>query len=101
MNLNQLEQKLMAAARRQPDDDRVPYAFEQRLLARLRAVRPADLGALWARALWRAAMPCLVIALGCAAWAFWYETPAIPTDDLTPDLELALFDTGDKVAELW
>ena len=101
MNLNQLEQKLIAAARRQPDDDRVPYAFEQRILARLRAVRPSDVWALWARALWRATMPCLVVALGCAAWALWHENPTTHVDDLAPDLDLALFDTSDKVAELW
>ena len=39
MNLAELETKLIAAARCHPPGDRVPYAFEQRVMARLRDMR--------------------------------------------------------------
>ena len=39
MNLAELERKLIAAARANPPSDRVPYAFEKRIMARL-AARP-------------------------------------------------------------
>ena len=57
MNLAELERKLIAAARANPPSDRVPYAFEKRIMARLAARPVADGWALWARALWRAAAP--------------------------------------------
>ena len=53
MNLAELERKLIAAARANPPSDRVPYAFEKRIMARLAAWPVADSWALWARALWR------------------------------------------------
>ena len=35
MNLDNLHNKLITAARATPADDRVPYAFEKRVMARL------------------------------------------------------------------
>lgn len=53
----------MTAARANLPSDRVPYAFEKRIMARL-AERPAlDVAALWARALWRAAASCVALAV--------------------------------------
>ena len=40
MNLAELERKLIAAARANPPSDRVPYAFEKRIMARLAARSP-------------------------------------------------------------
>ena len=54
MNLSELQQKLIAAARSNPPSDAVPYAFEKRLLARLAGRPVVDNWALWSRALWRA-----------------------------------------------
>ena len=70
MNLNSLHDKLLAAARANPPSDRMPYAFEQRILARIRQQPAPDLGALWTRMLWRAAAPCVAIALTIGAWSF-------------------------------
>jgi hypothetical protein len=70
MNLESLRQKLLAAARSQPPADRVPYAFEQRVLARLERPPLGDVVADWAQALWRAAAPCLAIALLLSIWSF-------------------------------
>ena len=59
MNLADLERKLIAAARRLPPSEAVPYAFEKRIMAHLRARPALDEWSLWARALWRAAAPCV------------------------------------------
>lgn len=69
MNLNSLRDKLLAAARAHPLSDQVPYAFEKRILARLREQPAPDLGALWTRMLWRAAAPCVAITLTITAWS--------------------------------
>ena len=70
MNLAELQNKLMAAARADVPDDRVPYAFEKRMTA-LRASRvvPQNLE-LWVRGLWRAAMSCVATSLLLGAWSF-------------------------------
>jgi hypothetical protein len=70
MNLETLRQKLLAAARANPPAARVPLAFEKRIMARL-ADRPVlDFATLWARALWRAAAPCVTLMLLLGVWAF-------------------------------
>nr|MBP9901087.1 hypothetical protein [Verrucomicrobiota bacterium] len=75
MNLEPLQQKLLAAARAHPPADRVPYAFEQRIRANLSTLPPVDLAALWARALWRAAVTCVAVTLLLATWSF-VQSPA-------------------------
>ena len=83
MNLVELQRKLTAAARLQPPDDRVPYAFEKRILARLAERTAASARVLWARWFWRAAVSCVAVALACGAISFF--TPA-PTDNTNNDL---------------
>jgi len=68
MNLDTLHQKLLATARANPPADCVPYAFEKRILARLADRPTVDLAALWARALWRAAAPCVAFMLLLGVW---------------------------------
>ena len=98
MNLAQLERKLIAAGRAQPPDDRVPYAFEKRILARL-AVRPVlDGWELWARALWRAAAACAAITLLLGAWSFLPPEEGAPTGDLSQQLEQTLLAAVDQGA---
>ena len=63
MNLETLRQQLLFIAHAHPPTDRVPYAFEKRILARLAQSPVLDLSALWARALWRAAAPCVALTL--------------------------------------
>jgi hypothetical protein len=69
MNLETLRTNLLAAARSRPPRDHVPYAFEQRVLARLNAVPAPDAAALWARALWRSAAACVALALLLGVWS--------------------------------
>jgi hypothetical protein len=70
MNLETLRQKLLSVARANPPVDRVPYAFEKRIMARLAETPALDLVALWASALWRAAVPCVALMLLLGVWAF-------------------------------
>ncbi|HXU75985.1 MAG TPA: hypothetical protein VN794_05415 [Methylomirabilota bacterium] len=71
MNLEELQKKLLAAARGHAPEERVPYLFEKRVMARLLGQPIADVSAQWAGALWRAAAPCVAIMLFLAAWSFF------------------------------
>jgi len=96
MNLAQLERKLIAAARANPPSSRVPYAFEKRIMAQL-AARPAlDDWALWGRALWRAAAPCVAIMLLLGAWSLFDLQGSTPTNDLSQQLEQTLLASVDQ-----
>ena len=96
MNLAKLEQKLVAAARANPPSERVPYAFEKRIMARLAARPVVDDWALWARALWRAAAPCAAIMLLLGAWSFFTPPSSTPANDLSQDLEKTLLAAVDQ-----
>jgi hypothetical protein len=71
MNLNNLQTKLIAAARATPPNDRVPYAFEKRVMAHLTGAGRADLLGAWSTALWRAAISCVAIVVLSGAWSLW------------------------------
>jgi hypothetical protein len=105
MNLEHLQKKLIAAARGNPPSDRVPYAFEKRILARL-AERPAtDVAALWARALWRAAVPCVAVTILFATLSFVFvssdsASASVSNDDVSEQFEQALLATADSLEEM-
>jgi hypothetical protein len=104
MNLAQLERKLIAAARANPPSDRVPYAFEKRIMARLAARPVVDDWALWAHALWRAAAPCVAIMLLLAAWSFYASRSSAPATDVSQELEqtlLAAVDQDQATDSIW
>jgi hypothetical protein len=77
MNIEQLYRKLIESARSRPADDRVPYAFEGRVMARLKDLPKVDLATLWGRHLWRAAVPFACVALAITLWTRGHE-PAPP-----------------------
>jgi len=86
MNLNELQRKLLLAARVRSPSDEVPYAFERRVLARLRDFPRRDEWALWAGALWRAALLCVAVMMSIGAWSFLApKRTALP--DLSQDFE--------------
>ncbi|HTI69926.1 MAG TPA: hypothetical protein VMF06_08170 [Candidatus Limnocylindria bacterium] len=62
MDLNKTLERLIQEARRRPVDDRVPYAFESRVMHAIRQQPRADVTTLWARGLWQAVAPCVVLA---------------------------------------
>jgi hypothetical protein len=90
MNLPELNKKLIAAARNNPPSDRVPYAFEKRIMARLNEPVALDHWAFWSRALWRGAAPCVAIMLLLSAWSVFAPTTRAPATDLSQDIENTL-----------
>jgi hypothetical protein len=99
MNLAELQKKLIAVARTEVLDDRVPYAFEKRVTALLASrVAPKNLD-LWVHGLWRAAVSCVAVAMLCGAWAFFTPATSVSSDDLSQNFEntlLASVDQGDQ-----
>jgi len=106
VNLDELERKLWQAARRTPPQDAVPYGFEPRVMARLRARSRAEHGVPWSQALWRAALACLALSLLCGALS-WWMTPGDPLvdsisrADLSQALETAVFASVDQTETPW
>jgi hypothetical protein len=96
MNLAELQRKLTAAARLQTPDDRVPYAFEKRILAHL-AQRPAvSWRVLWVRGLWRAAVSCVALAAVCGTVSFFTPSAGDNNNDLSQDFENTLLASVDQ-----
>jgi len=95
MKLAELQQKLTAAARLQPPDERVPYAFEKRIMALIAERAAASGRVLWMRGFLRAAVSCLALALVCGAVSLF--TPAAPDNgnDLSQDFENTLLASAD------
>ena len=87
MNLAELHRKLIAAAKAQPPSDRVPFAFEKRIMASIRACARPDPSAFWARALWCAAAPCVALTLLLGAWTSFGPASARSSSDLSQDFE--------------
>jgi len=103
MNLEPLRSKLLAAARAHPPSDRVPYAFEKRILARLTGRSLPDHWAFWARALWRAAAPCVALPLLLGVWSFVgaQAFPGAEIQDLDQHFEQTMLATIGEPEELW
>jgi anti-sigma-K factor RskA len=97
MDLSELYRKLIAAARSEAPDARVPYAFEKRIMARLAGQIAADSSALWSRALWRAAMCCVAFMM-MLGFGFHFLPPSSP-DNLSQDVEQTLFAAVDSSAD--
>ena len=95
MNLAELQKKLTAAARRQPPDDRVPYAFEQRILALIAERAESARQIFWARGLWRGAVSCVALAVVCGALSLLVVEDADNGNDLAQDLENTLLASAD------
>jgi hypothetical protein len=86
MNLTELQRKLLAGARSHTPSDTVPYAFQTRVMARLRSAAAPDGWALWAGALWRATVPCVAIVLLLGAWSY-FASPTPAQGDLSQEFE--------------
>lgn len=76
-----------------PSDERVPYAFEKRILARLQETPALDPIALWAQALWRGVAPCLgVMAVALVmSFAAKEESAVGSTQTDIADFETAVY----------
>ena len=91
MNLAELQRKLAAAARSQPEDERVPYAFEKRIQALIAARAVPDLWAAWSRGLWRAAISCVLLAVALGVISLL--APSVASPDNNQDLSQAFENT--------
>jgi hypothetical protein len=87
MNLAELERKLLAAARANPPSERMPFAFEHRVIAHLKQSPAPDLWTQWNQALWRAAAVCVMVMLLLGAWSFVTPAAHTPTSDLSQEIE--------------
>ena len=99
MNLDKLRNELIAVARANPPDSRVPYAFQKRIMAHLRTSAPLNTAALWAQALWRAAAPCVAITVLLGAWSLWSPSPNTTTTgpgDLAQDFDATVLAAADQ-----
>ncbi len=94
MNLLELQHKLIAAARAARPDDRVPYAFEKRIMARLAGQPALNPWLDWERGLIRAAAFSVVAALALGLGA--YFLPAGNQETLSQDVEKTLLAAVDN-----
>jgi len=96
MNIAELQKRLLATARANVPDDRVPYAFEKRVMALLASRIGVDRRVLWTRGLWQAAASCVAIALLLGAWFLF--NPAAPSNstDLSQNFENTLLASVDQ-----
>lgn len=99
MNLAGLQKKLIAAARLQAPDERVPYAFEKRITALIAARAKADRWIFWARGLWRATAPCVAVAVVFGAAALFQPTTPDNSNDLSQDFENTLLASSADVPD--
>jgi hypothetical protein len=99
MNVVDLEKKLFQAARQDKPSDKVPYAFEKRMMAFLRPLPTPDCWGLWAGALWRAAVPCLALTVLLTVWSFVPATNPSPSDNLSQDMDNTVLAAIDQVAD--
>jgi len=90
MKINQLERKLIAAARSQAPSDTVPYAFEKGVMARLGSAPAFDVLADWSSALWRAAAPCVAVAIVLGAWSAFRPEATPASNDFAQQLDNTL-----------
>jgi hypothetical protein len=100
MDLEKLQQKLMAAAKATPPSDHVPYAFEKRIMARLAAPLTVDVWAVWGRWLWRAVAPCMSVMAALGVWVLATMQPAEPeSQNLEQAIENTLLSSDDVAGE--
>ena len=96
MNLDKLHDKLIAAARANAPDDKVPYAFEKRVTALLASRVAPDAMSLWVHGLWRAAVSCVAVTVLVGAWAVFNPATGGTGDDLSQNFENTLLASVDQ-----
>jgi hypothetical protein len=101
MKPEELTIRVMAAARAFPPADSVPYAFEKRVMANLRDQPGTDLGTLWTRMLWRAAVPCVAIMLMVSVWTYLIQNSTGNPNTFATELENVVFAPMAALEESW
>ncbi len=100
MDLEKLINKLFETERNRPISDRVPYAFEKRIMAHLKGKIAIDPWSEWSRALWRAVAPCMAAACLMAGIASFYG-PGVPQGSLALSFENSVIYSAGFFSEAW
>jgi hypothetical protein len=100
MNLLELHRKLIAAARTAPPDERVPYAFEKRIMAGLTGRTPLTPGDLWGGALSRAAVFCVMFMVALAAASYFLPSGNPDNLSLSQEAEKTLVAAVDNTVDV-
>jgi hypothetical protein len=81
--IDKILDEMLAKTREIPADDRVPYAFEKRIMAHIKEApaAAANLWELWGLSLWRAVVPCLAVMV---LVAMWMKAPGETTEPSGP-----------------
>ena len=101
MNIAKLQDKLLTAARSIPEDDRVPYAFEQRIMAHIRRPAVADRWTIWARWMWQTAVPCLGLTAVLCVLGLTSEGKRTQDSALSDQFETAVYAVLDDSENAW
>ena len=78
----------MLTETREINVDRVPYAFEKRVMAHIKGTPQlaVNVWAQWSQSLWRATIPCFAVMVLLAVWTGSNSTGNQPTQPMTPKL---------------
>jgi hypothetical protein len=95
MNLDELNQKLVAVARKNPPGEQVPYAFEKRIMARLAGTPQFDEWAQWIRALWSSAAVCAAVAIAMSVWSYAPDDDQELAANFSQDIEQTILSADD------
>ena len=78
----------MLTETREINVDRVPYAFEKRVMAHIKETPQLAINvwAQWSQALWRATIPCFAVMVLLAVWTGSNSTGNQPTQPMAPKL---------------
>ena len=101
MNDDQKLDKLLRIARSIPASDKVPFAFERRIMAQLRKPAPTDPLEVWGRIFWRVAAAGLGVALLVAVWSMAAPRSSNRTQDLANDLDQTILAPFGSLAKPW
>ena len=103
MNLEELQRKLLEAARREPPSDKVPHAFEQRVMAHVGGAPAFDPLTAWVVGLWRAAFSAVAVCAVVVSLQLVIAGPANADKSEAigeaPDLEAVLLAPVEASAE--
>ena len=78
----------MLTETREINVDRVPYAFEKRVMAHIKETPQlaVNVWAQWSQSLWRTAIPCFAVMVLVAVWMGSNSTGNQPTQPMAPKL---------------
>jgi hypothetical protein len=100
MNLDELQKKLIAAARKSPPGDQVPYAFDQRIMARMTRAPLLDEWTALVRPLWYGAGVCAAVALFVSIWSSEPDADLDLAAYFSQDIEQTIL-APDGMENLW